>query len=47
MAIDEAKLQELLGDKFGLCIALAAAGSLTSAELASHTGTQKAGEDRG
>jgi SAM-dependent methyltransferase len=57
MAIDEAKLQQLLGkmlgeagaamgiglvllgDKFGLYKALAAAGPLTSAELASRTGT--------
>jgi SAM-dependent methyltransferase len=57
MAIDEAKLQQLLGkmlgeagaamgiglvllgDKFGLYKALAAAGPLTSAELAGRTGT--------
>jgi SAM-dependent methyltransferase len=57
MAIDEAKLQQLLGkmlgevgaamgiglvllgDKFGLYKALAAAGPLSSAELASRTGT--------
>jgi hypothetical protein len=57
MAIDEAKLQQLLGkmlgevgaamgiglvllgDKFGLYKALAASGPLSSAELASRTGT--------